>query len=175
MNRAAVRWALGGLVLLGLFISFLFLVGGGGGLRQELDQVSVVEVLARGPASYGDRELRIIGWYAELDADCQGSGGAVVAGGAAWLARDCPLRVLLPEQPSQAVSQAELEAGGLRISAPTDAVFPSRAEPGGPNLRLQQLVFVGRFHDPAAASCPTELRDRCSNTFAVTDYDGYLR
>jgi hypothetical protein len=174
VNRAAVRWALGGLVLLGLFITFLFLAGGGGGLRQELDQVSVADVLAGGPGSYGDRELRIIGWYAELDADCKGSDGAE-AGDVAWLARDCPLRVLLPEQPSEAVTQGELEAAGLRIGAPTNAVFPSRAEPGGPNLRLQQLVFVGRFDDPAAAACPTELRDRCLSTLVVTDYDGFLR
>ena len=174
MNRTAVRWALAGLVALGLFISFLFLAGGGGGLREELDQVSVETVLTQGPTSYDDRELRIIGWYAELDADCEGSDGAA-AGEMAWLARDCPLRVLLPEQPPAAVTQAELEAAGLRISAPTDAVFPSRAEPGGPNLRLQQLVFVGRFDDPAAAGCPIDLRDRCSSTFVVTDYDGYLR
>lgn len=174
MNRGALRWALAGLVALGLFIAFLFLAGGGGGLRAELAQVSVDEVLTRGPASYGDRELRVIGWYAELDADCEGSDGAE-SGEVAWLARDCPLRVLLPKQPSEAVTQGELEATGLRISAPTNAVFPARAEPGGPNLRLQQLVFVGRFDDPAAAGCPIELRERCLGTFVVSDYDGYLR
>lgn len=174
MNRGAVRWALAGLVALGLFITFLFIAGGGGGLRAELAQVSVDEVLTRGPASYGDRELRVIGWYAELDADCEESDVAT-AGEAAWLARDCPLRVLLPDQPSVPVTQAELEAAGLRIGAPTNAVFPSRAEPEGPNLRLQQLVFVGRFDDPAAATCPIERRERCRTTFVVTDYDGYLR
>lgn len=174
MNRGAVRWALAGLVVLGLFITFLFLAGGGGGLRAELDQVPVAEVLRHGPSTYGDRELRVIGWYAELDADCEGSDGAA-AGEVAWLVRDCPLRVLLPEQPSQAVTQGELEEAGLRIGAPTNAVFPSRAEPAGPNLRLQQLVFIGRFDDPAAAGCPAELRDRCRDTFVVTDYDGYLR
>ena len=30
------------------------------------------------------------------------------------------------------------------------APFPARAQPGGPNLRLQQLVYVGHFDDPAA-------------------------
>jgi hypothetical protein len=81
----------------------------------------------------------------------------------------------MPEQPSLDVTQAELEARGVRISAPTNAVFPSRAQPGGPNLRLQQLVFIGRFNDPVSAECPGALRERCRNVFAVTDYDGYLR
>ena len=49
--------------------------------------------------------------------------------------------LLLPYQPSEAVSQKELESAGLRLAAPTGAAFPARARPDGPNLRLQQLVF----------------------------------
>ena len=71
----------------------------------------------------------------------------------AWLQRDCPLRVLLPEQPDDDVTQEELLRDGLRLAAPLGSAFPSRAEPTGPNLRGQQLVFVGHFADAAAASC----------------------
>ena len=171
-----LRVGLGVLAGLGALIAFLLVVGGMGGPRPELDRLTVAEVLAGGaPADrFGSGELRIVGWYAELAADCDGSDGSA-SGEAAWLARDCPLRVLLPEQPPEDVTQAMLEADGLRISAPTNAVFPSRAEPGGPNLRLQQLVFVGRFDDPAAAGCASDLRERCRNVFVVTDYDGLLR
>jgi hypothetical protein len=73
------------------------------------------------------------------------------------------------------VTQAELDAAGLRLSAPTGAAFPSRARPEGPNLQLQQLVFVGHFDDPAALDCAPAVRERCRNTFVVSDYDGLLR
>ena len=53
--------------------------------------------------------------------------------------------------------------------------FPSRAEATGPNLRGQQLVFVGHFDDPAAASCVPERLERCRETFVVTDYDEQVR
>ena len=171
-----IRIGLGVLVGLGIFIAGMLVLGSLGGVRPELVQHPVGEVLDDGPPAdrYRTQELRIAGWYAELRGDCVGDDGSA-AGEASWLARDCPLRVLMPEQPSLDVTQAELEAGGLRISAPTNAVFPSRAQPGGPNLRLQQLVFVGRFDDPLAGACPEALRERCRNVFVVTDYDGYLR
>jgi hypothetical protein len=81
----------------------------------------------------------------------------------------------MPAQPLLSVSQAELEAGGLRLSASTGQPFPSRSEPAGPNLRLEQLVFVGHFDDAAAANCAAQLRDRCRDTFVVSDYDGLVR
>jgi hypothetical protein len=81
----------------------------------------------------------------------------------------------MPYQPSETVGQAELEANGLRLGAPTGEPFPSRALPGGPNLRLGQLVFVGHFDDPAAATCLPELKDRCRRTFVVRDYDQFVR
>ena len=173
--RREVRIGLAILAALGLFIGFLLVVGSLGAPRPELDRISVAEVLAGGsPADrFGTDELQVVGWYAELTADCSGD-AADTAGDAAWLARDCPLRVLMSEQPAEDVTQAELE-DGLRIAAPTNGVFPSRAEPAGPNLRLQKLVFVGRFDDSAAMTCPTQLTERCRNTFVVTDYDGYLR
>jgi len=164
------------IVALGCFVFFMLVVGSLGGLRPELRQTPVTDVLAEGdPADrHGDTELRIVGWYAELAGDCVGDdGGADVD--VAWLQRDCPLRVLLPEQPPADVSQAALEAGGLRLAATSGRPFPSRAEPGGPNTRLQQLVFVGHFADPAAARCVPERLDRCRNTFVVSDYDGLVR
>jgi hypothetical protein len=173
------RIGLGLVALLGGFVFFLLTVGSLGEPQPDVARIGVADVLAHStPADrYGSRELRISGWYAELDADCEppaprasGDGGD-----ASWLHATCPLRVLLPHQPSESVSQAELESAGLRLSAPTDAAFPARARPDGPNLRLQQLVYVGHFDDPAAASCPAAERQRCRNTFVVSDYDGFLR
>jgi hypothetical protein len=93
----------------------------------------------------------------------------------AWLQRDCPLRVLLPSQPSVDVSQDELLRDGIRLTAPLGNVFPSRARPGGPNLRGQPLVFEGHFADAMASSCIPEREERCRNTFVVTDYDELVR
>ncbi|MGH2358753.1 MAG: hypothetical protein ACRDGJ_12235 [Candidatus Limnocylindria bacterium] len=172
-----VRLGLAAVAALGVFVFFMLVVGSLGGTRPEVDPLGVDEVLASslGPAArYGDAELRIVGWYAELAADCEGDAGGPDAS-IAWLQRECPLRVLLPEQPSEDVTQAELERSGLRLGAPAGAPFPSRADPGGPNIRLQQLVFIGHFDDPAAADCVPERLERCRNTFVVSDYDGYVR
>ena len=73
------------------------------------------------------------------------------------------------------MTQAELEQHGLRLSATNGAPFPSRSEPTGPNLRLEQLVFVGHFDDEAAAGCAADQREFCRNTFVVSDYDGLVR
>ncbi|MDQ2935116.1 MAG: hypothetical protein M3R49_09120 [Chloroflexota bacterium] len=160
---------------LGAFVFGLLVFGSIGEVRPELKRIPVTEVLAGGaPAErYGNGELRIVGWYAELSGDCRGDSGGVDAS-VAWLQRDCPLRVLLPKQPSEEASQAELEHG-LRLAAPLGKPFPSRAQPGGPNLRLEQLVFVGHFNDAAAARCVPERADRCRNTFVVSDYAGLVR
>jgi hypothetical protein len=161
--------------LLGGFVFFLLTVGSLGEPQPDVARIGVIEVLAHpSPADhYGAEELHVSGWYASLDGDCIPDGGG--GSGATWLERTCPLRVLLPEQPAEAVTQEQLVAGGLRLTAPTGAVFPSRARPEGPNLQLQQLVFVGHFDDPAAADCAPALRELCRNTFVVTDYDGLLR
>ena len=175
MNRAT-RIGLGLVALLGGFVFFMLTVGSLGEPQPDVSRVAVMDVLAvAAPAeTYGSRELRISGWYAELDADCAAPAGEE-ARPAGWLAATCPLRVLLPYQPAESVSQAELESAGLRLSAPTGAAFPARARAEGPNLRLQQLVYVGHFDDPAAADCPPAIRERCRNTFVVSDYDGLLR
>lgn len=93
----------------------------------------------------------------------------------AWLQRDCPLRVLLQQQPPPDITQQELERLGLRLAAPQGRPFPSRAEAGGPNLRMQPLVFVGHFDDPVAAGCVPERLDHCRNTLVVSDYEGFVR
>jgi hypothetical protein len=161
---------------LGAFVFFMLTVGSLGDIRPELTEYPVGEILAeRDPAArHGSAELRIVGWYAELAADCVGDDGGVDAG-VAWLQRDCPLRVLLSAQPGEDVSQVELERDGLRLAAPDGRPFPSRAQPGGANLRLQQLVFSGHFNDPAAEGCIPDRVIRCTNTFLVTTYDGLLR
>jgi hypothetical protein len=166
--------ALGALVA---FMAVMLIAGNLGETRPELVRVPVDEVLAVGdsPADhYGDSEMRIVGWYAELSGDCEGSDGGPDPE-VAWLQRDCPLRVLLPEQPSADVSQAELEARGLRLAAPIGRPFPARARPEGVNLRIQQLVFVGHFDDPLAERCEPELRERCRNTFVVSTHRGLVR
>ncbi len=175
MNRAT-RLGLAGVAALGAFVFFLLLVGSLGEPREELQRLSVEEVLSgQSPAErFGSRELRVAGWYAELDGDCR-EAGAPPAVAVPWLELTCPLRVLMPYQPSEPVAQAELEQAGLRLSAPTGEAFPSRAEPRGANLRGEQLVFVGHFDDPAAGECAAALRDACRNVFVVTDYDGLVR
>lgn len=175
MNREA-RIGLAVVAALGAFVFFMLVVGSLGGVRPDLQRIAVEEVVS-GPSPadrYGDREVYVVGWYAELAGDCQGSDGGADPS-IAWLQRDCPLRVLMPYQPAETVSQAELEANGLRLSAPTGEPFPSRAQPAGPNLRLGPLVFVGHFDDPAAAACVPELVDRCREVFVVRDYDPLVR
>jgi hypothetical protein len=170
------RIGIGIVVLLGAFVAFMIFVGSLGGTRPEVDPLSVEEALAGGaPADrWGSRELYVSGWYAELEADCEGDDGGADAA-VAWLQRDCPLRVLLPEQPADDVTQEELLRDGLLLAAPLGNSFPSRAEPSGPNLRGQQLVFVGHFDDAAAASCVPERFQRCRDTFVATDYDEIVR
>ena len=171
------RWiAVGAVVALGAFVLFMLIVGSLGGIKPELDRYEAADVLADGdPAGrFGDREVRIVGWYAELDADCAGDDGGT-DDRVAWLQATCPLRVLLPEQPDDDVTQAELEAGGVRLAAPNGRPFPSRAEPTGPNTRGEALVFVGHFDDAAADGCVPEREERCRSTFVVSDYDGLVR
>lgn len=161
---------------LGLFVTFMLVVGSLGDVRPELTEYPVGEILAdRNPADrHGSRDLRIVGWYAALDGDCSGDDGGVDTS-VAWLQRECPLRVLLPEQPADHVTQAELERDGLRLAAPNGQPFPSRAQPGGVSLRLQQLIFSGHFDDAAAQSCVPDRLTRCRSTFVVTTFDGLLR
>ena len=167
------RIGVGLLAVLGAFVMFMLVVGSLGTPRPEVDPLSVEEAL-RGPGRWGSEEVHVTGWYAELDADCEGDdGGADLS--VAWLQRDCPLRVLMPEQPSPDVTQEELLRDGLRLAAPRGRPFPSRAEPTGPNLRGQQLVFVGHFDDPAADACVPERQDRCRRTLVVTDYEEQVR
>ena len=161
---------------LGALVFGLLVIGSMGGLRPGVDPLTVDEALAgREPVvRWGSDELHIAGWYAELDGDCIGDDGGADPG-VAWLQRDCPLRVLLPQQPAADVSQEELLRDGLRLAAPFGNAFPSRAEPTGPNLRGQQLVFIGHFADAAAASCVPDRVERCESTFVVTDYDELVR
>jgi hypothetical protein len=158
---------------LGAFVAFMLVVGSLGAPRPEVDPLSVEEALA-GADRWADAELHVGGWYAELAADCEGDdGGADPA--VAWLQAECPLRVLLPEQPAPDATQEELLRDGLRLAAPLGRPFPARAEPTGLNLRAQQLVFVGHFADRAADGCVPERRDRCRDTLVVTDYDELVR
>lgn len=175
MNRET-RIGVGLLIALGAFVFFMLTVGSLGGIRPDLTEYPVGEILAQqDPAArHGSAEIRIVGWYAELAGDCIGDDGGADAS-VAWLQRDCPLRVLLRTQPSEDVTQAELERDGLRLAAPDGRPFPSRAEAGGANLRLQQLIFTGHFDDAAAASCVPDRLLRCRNTFVVSTYDGLLR
>jgi hypothetical protein len=168
-----MRIGLALLVGLGAITALLIVIGSLGEPRAEVDPLTVDEAL-EGPERWGSDELHVVGWYAELDGDCVGdTGGADPE--VAWLQRDCPLRVLMPEQPSPDVTQDELVRDGLRLAAPLGNAFPSRAEPGGPNLRGQQLVFVGHFDDAAAEACVPERAARCRTTLVVSDYDELVR
>lgn len=161
---------------LGVFVAVMILVGSIGPARPEVDPLSVIEARDDGaPAErWGDAELHVTGWYAELDGDCVGDDGGVDPA-VNWLQRECPLRVLMPAQPAVDVTQAELLAGGIILAAPQGRAFPSRADPAGPNLRGGQLVFVGHFDDDVAASCIPGRLERCRNTLVVSDYDELVR
>ena len=161
------------LVALGASVAFLLIVGSIGEPRPEVDPLTVEEAL-EGPVRWGSEELHVSGWYAELDGDCVGDTGGTDAS-VAWLQRDCPLRVLMPRQPPANVTQEELLRDGLRLAAPLGNAFPARAQPGGPNLRGQQLVFVGHFDDPTADDCVPERLERCRTTLVVSDYDELIR
>ena len=163
-------------VALGLFVAFIITIGAIGPPRQEVVPLSVTEALAGGaPADrWGNSELHVTGWYAELDADCTGDDGGIDTA-VNWLQRECPLRVLLPFQPEPDVTQDELLRDGILLAAPLGRAFPSRAEPTGPNLRGGQLVFAGHFDDGAASGCLPERLDRCRNTLVVDDYDELIR
>jgi hypothetical protein len=175
LNRET-RIGLGLLVGLGALVFFMLTVGSLGGIRPELTEYPVGVVRADGDPAvrHASAELRIVGWYAELAGDCVGDDGGADES-VAWLQRECPLRVLLSDQPGEDVTQAALERDGLRLAAPDGAPFPSRAQPGGPNLRLQQLIFTGHFDDPAAQRCVPDRLARCRNTFVVSTYDGLIR
>ena len=171
------RWiGIGLVVALGLFVLFMLVIGSLGGINPELERYTVAEIRAGSPPAerFGTAEIRIVGWYAELAGDCSGDDGGSDAT-VAWLQRTCPLRVLVPAQPGEDVSQAALEAAGVRLAARNGRPFPSRATPGGPNTRGDQLVFVGHFDDAAAAACVPDRVERCRNTFVVSDYTNLLR
>jgi len=169
---------LGLLAIAGLaaFVAVLIVISSFEPARPELDPLTVDEVLAEPDpvARWGSDEIYVVGWYADLDAECAGDDGGADPS-VAWLQRDCPLRVLMPEQPADGVTQGTLESEGLRLAAPHGNAFPSRAEPTGPNTRGQPLVFIGHFDDPAAERCVPERAERCLRTFVVSDYEGSLR
>jgi hypothetical protein len=175
VTREARVWT-GAVLGLGVFVAVMLVIGNLGAPRPEADPLTVEEVLADGPPAdrFGGDDLHVVGWYAELDGDCIGDDGGADAS-IAWLQRECPLRILMPSQPSTDVTQEELLADGVLLAAPLGNAFPSRAEPAGPNLRGGQLVFVGHFADAAADDCVPERVDRCRNTLVVSDYDEQIR
>jgi hypothetical protein len=156
----------------------LLVFGGLGGPRPDFQQVQVADVLtsANGPAGrFGSHEIQVIGWYAAVTGnECAGS-RAVASSDAAWLAADCPLRVLLPNQPIVTPTQAELLRDGLRLAAPNGQPFPPPAAVGTGTAGLEQLVFDGHFDDAASRSCATENIEQCRNTFVVSGYVGLIR
>ncbi len=135
MNRET-RIGVALVVGLGLFVFLMLVVGSLGDVRPELTEYPVGEILADPDvaAHHGTTELRIVGWYAALDGDCVGDDGGVDAT-VAWLQRDCPLRVLVSQQPGEEVTQAELERDGLRLAAPNGQPFPPRGIPAAPTCR----------------------------------------
>ncbi len=161
-----------GLLIFGLMVGSSFLP-----TRPDLQRVTVDQVLSGQTAAgrFGNHEIRVVGWYVALSgAQCSGdTGGADPS--VAWLQAECPLRVLLAERPSDNVTQAQLMARGLRLSAPTGDPFPPLTAVGAGTAGMEQLVFVGHFADAAAAQCLPERADRCRNTFVVSDYTGLIR
>ncbi len=172
------RWIWTAIVVgTGLLIFGLMVFGGFGGVRPDLQQVSVEDVLTSTqlPAErFGSNEIRITGWFAQITAGCSGdTGGADAA--ASWLQATCPVRVLLPAKPGGVISQGVLLRDGLRLAAPDGKPFPPQAPAGSGTAGLEQLVFVGHFDDPTAGSCVPSRVTQCRNTFVVTEYSGQIR
>ncbi len=86
-ERAA--WLAIPLVLVGVLVLFLG-VGSLGPPRPELERIDVADVLAATDpiATYGTGDIRVVGWYANLDADCAPS--ADEPADPTWLERSCP-------------------------------------------------------------------------------------
>jgi hypothetical protein len=171
-GRERLVWT--GLVVgVGLFIFALMVGSTFVPTRPDLQRVTVDDVLSSqlSPAErFGSHEIRVVGWFVTRDEGCSGDTGGADAS-VAWLQRDCPLRVLLPEQPVRGATQAQLQARGLRLAAPTGEPFPPATEIGTGTAGLEELVFVGHFDDPASAGCVPQHAERCRNTFVATDYD----
>jgi hypothetical protein len=170
-ERAA--WLAIPIVLMGVLVLFLG-VGSLGAPRPELQQIDVAEVLdAADPlATYGSDDIRVVGWYANLDADCAPPAGEPAD--PTWLERGCPLRLLLAEQPASGASQAALEAIGLRLAAPTGEPFPPRPRPEGWFLMMEPLVVTGHFAEPDIATCRPAVEARCRSTLIVIKVDGLV-
>jgi len=132
VNRET-RFGVALVAALGAFVFFMLVVGSLGGVRPDLTEYPVGEILALADpaARHGEAELRIVGWYADLKGDCVGDDGGVDAS-VAWLQRDCPLRVLLPEQPGEDVTRGR--AGARHANRPHSgdpgALEPARATGG---------------------------------------------
>ena len=172
------RWLWTALVVgIGLLVVALLTFGGFGGLRPELQQVQVADVLTSqgGPAArFGTHQISVVGWYAMVADGCQGDRGGADAA-VAWLQAECPVRVLVPQQPAGQPAQAQLEADGLRLAAPNGQPFPPPTPAGSGTAGLEPLVFDGHFDDAAAAQCLLERRERCRNTFVVSGYTGLIK
>ena len=172
------RWIWTGIVVgVGLLIAGLLVFGGAGGLRPDLQQAQVADVLTSkgGPAArFGNHEIRIVGWFAQITAGCEGDTGGVDPS-VRWLQAECPVRVLLAEQPDPEATQADLLRDGLRLAATTGQPFPPPTAAGGGTAALEPLVFDGHFDDSAAASCQPDRVARCQNTFVVSGYEGLIK
>ena len=172
------RWIWTGVVVgVGVLIFGLLVFGGAGGVRPDLQQVQVSDVLTsrNGPAvRFGSHEIRIVGWFVQVTSGCRGdTGGADPS--VRWLQAECPVRVLLPSQPDPAATQADLLRDGLRLAATTGQPFPPQTAAGAGTAGLEQLVFDGHFDDPVAASCQPDRVERCRNTFVVSGYEGLIK
>jgi hypothetical protein len=173
------RWIWTGIVVgVGLLVFGLIVFGLIRAPKPVVPELQVSDVVSsRGsPATrFGSQDLLIVGWYAQVSGSaCTGdTGGSDPLAG--WLQAECPIRVLVAEQPTTPPTQAELERGGVRLAAPNGKPFPPPTTAASGTAGLEQLVFHGHFNDGAAASCVPDRAERCRNTFVVTDYTGLIK
>jgi len=173
------RWLWTGVVVgMGLLIFLLIVFGLIYGPKTTVPELQVSEVLdsPNGPAArFGTQDLMIVGWYTQVSGTaCKGdTGGSDPDTG--WLQAQCPVRVLVPQQPTTKPSQAALLRDGLLLAAPNGSAFPPPTAVGSGTAGLEELVFHGHFNDSAAAACIPDRQERCQNTFVVSDYSGLIK
>ena len=169
------RWIWTAIVVgTGLLIFGLMVFGGFGGVRPDLQQVSVEDVLTSTqlPAErFGSNEIRITGWFAQITAGCSGdTGGADAA--VSWL--QATARCASCSRRDQAASPARASSCAMACAwrPPTASHFRRRRrqDRGRPASSSSSSPATSTIR-PQGRCVPARVT-QCRNTFVVSEYSG---